>query len=77
MVCLCDEFSKWHSKECLLGECKSCGIDNFPICPIEEEGLSNLMVNLKHFSLKTIITIKREEENNEHLSTSPQILQAS
>lgn len=46
MVCLCDEFSKWHSRECLLGgECKSCGIDNFPNCPVEEEGLCDLMVN--------------------------------
>jgi hypothetical protein len=29
-----DEFSKWHSKECLFYECENCGVDTFLICPI-------------------------------------------
>jgi hypothetical protein len=24
----CDKFLDWHAKECLLGECDNCGVEN-------------------------------------------------
>jgi hypothetical protein len=32
-----DEYSEWHSKDCLLGTCENCGVDIIPICHVEEK----------------------------------------
>jgi hypothetical protein len=60
VVCPQDEFSKWHAKECWLGECENCAVDIFPI---EEEGTSNCLVSWRHFFLETIVTKKGEDKN--------------
>jgi hypothetical protein len=44
MVYLREEFHEWHAKECLLGECENCGVDNLLICPIDEDVLSYFLV---------------------------------
>ncbi len=36
IVCPWDKFSKWHKRECVMGDRDLCGVDNLPICPIEE-----------------------------------------
>jgi hypothetical protein len=64
MVCPHEEFSKWHAKECLLGECENCGVEILPICPIEENTLLDFPISWKRFSLKTIITKKGEGKKN-------------
>lgn len=53
-----EELSKWHARECLLGECENCGVDNLPICPIEKNTLLDFPISWKHFSLETIVTKK-------------------
>jgi hypothetical protein len=64
VVCPQDEFLEWHAKECLFGECESCGVDTVLVCPIEEEGTSNCLVSWKYFSLETIVIKKGEKKNN-------------
>jgi hypothetical protein len=54
VVCPCQEFLKWHARECLLGQCEHCGVENLLIYPI----------SWKHFSLEEIVT-KKGEENKE------------
>jgi hypothetical protein len=61
IFCPQDEFSRWNRRECLMGDCDLCGVDNMAICHIEEEGSSNAMMKWKHFSMEQII-IKRGEE---------------
>jgi hypothetical protein len=50
VVCPCDEYSKWHDKDYLLGTRENCGVNNLPICLIEEEGCFNILVSWKHYS---------------------------
>ena len=35
ILCKKDDFQMWHKRECLLGECQSCGIKLLKICPWE------------------------------------------
>ena len=35
ILCKKDEYQMWHKRECLLGECQSCGIKLLKICPLE------------------------------------------
>ena len=48
----------WHSKDCLFGDCLNCGIDILPLCPTEEDGLSQTMVPWKHYEMQSIMTRK-------------------
>jgi hypothetical protein len=38
ILCPLDEFTKWHDRKCVFGECEDCGIAYFLCCPIEEQG---------------------------------------
>jgi hypothetical protein len=58
ILCPLDEFTEWHDRKCVFGECKDCGIAYFSCCPIEEQGKSLEKVNWKHFAYQTI-TIKK------------------
>ena len=58
IVCPKGEFEEWHSRDCLYGECENCGVDYLPVCPVEEDGSSSLMVNWKRYEMKEIITKK-------------------
>jgi len=58
----CQKNSKWHARECLLGECENCGVENLPIYPVEKDALSNSSISWKHFSFKKIITKKGKEK---------------
>jgi hypothetical protein len=62
VVCPRQEFLKWHARECLLGQCEHCGVENLLIYPIEEDALSIHPISWKHFSLEEIV-IKKGEEN--------------
>ena len=57
-MCPKGEFEEWHSRDCLYGECENCGVDYLPVCPVEEDGSSSLMVNWKRYEMKEIITKK-------------------
>jgi hypothetical protein len=57
-----DPFAEWHNKKCVMGECELCGVENLPICPIEEEGSSSAIVKWKHFSMEKIITRSGEDK---------------
>ena len=48
----------WHSKDCLFGDCLNCGVDILPLCPIEEDGLSQTTVRWKHYEMQSITTRK-------------------
>ena len=50
--------STWHSKDCLFGDCLSCGVDILPMCPTEEEGLSPKLAQWKHYEMQSITTRK-------------------
>jgi len=50
VVCPQDEYSELHNKDYLLGTCENCGVDNLPICLIEEENCFNILVNWKYYS---------------------------
>jgi hypothetical protein len=39
----------WHVQDCVFGDCEYCGVDNLPICLVEEEGASSALVNWKDF----------------------------
>jgi hypothetical protein len=62
LVCPRDEYSKWHNRAYLLGICENCGVDNLPICHVEEKGCSNILISWKHYSTKKILTKKGEEK---------------
>jgi hypothetical protein len=62
MVYLRDEYSKWHNRDYLLGTYENCGVNNLPICHVEEKGSSNILVIWKHYSTKNILTKKGEEK---------------
>jgi len=68
IVCRKDEFAEWHARDCLFGLCDDCGVDYLPICPIEEEGTSDIKVFWKRFEMKTIVTSQREEKQKSHLA---------
>jgi hypothetical protein len=53
-LCLQDELSKWHKRNCLMGDCDLCGVDTVAICLIEEDGSSFAMVKWKQFSMEKI-----------------------
>lgn len=36
ILCVKDEYQMWHKRECLLGECLSCGLQLLKICPHEK-----------------------------------------
>jgi len=57
-----DQFLEWHRRECLVGDCDLCGIDNMAICPTEEDGSSITLVKWKHFSMGQIITKRKVEK---------------
>jgi hypothetical protein len=40
----------------------NCGVENFPLCPIKEEGTSGCLLCYKHVSLEIIVTKKGEEK---------------
>ena len=44
----------------MYGECDACGIDLLPLCPFEEEGLSEKRVHWKCFEMVDIVTKKGE-----------------
>jgi hypothetical protein len=46
----------------LLGEFENCGVENIPICPIEEEGSFGHLVKWKQFPLQNIMTNKGDEK---------------
>jgi hypothetical protein len=77
MVCTQDEFSEWHARECLFGECESYKVDIFPICLIKEDGTSNSLVSWRHFSLKKIVTKKGEEKKKLKLTRSQALVNSS
>jgi len=58
----CQKNSKWHARECLLGECENCGVENLPIYLVEKDALSNSSISWKQFSLKKIVTKKGKEK---------------
>jgi hypothetical protein len=62
MVCSFEKYEKWHGKDCLLGTCQNCGVENLPICLVEDERSFNIFVNWKRYSTKTIFTKKGEEK---------------
>jgi hypothetical protein len=62
MVYSHDEYSKWHSRDCLLGTYENYGVNIFPICLLEEKGSSNILVSWKHYSIENILTKKGEEK---------------
>lgn len=64
VVCPCDEYSKWHNRDYLLGTCENYGVDNLPIYHVEEEGCSNIMFSWKHYSTKKILTKKGKRSKN-------------
>jgi hypothetical protein len=62
MVCPHDEYSKWHTRDYLLGTYENYGVNIFPICLLEEKGFSNILVSWKHYSIENILTKKGEEK---------------
>lgn len=51
--------SSWNG---MLGECENCGVENLPICLVEEEGSFGHLVKWKHVSFQNIVTKKGEEK---------------
>jgi len=45
VVCPKGEFNQWHSRDCLYGDCENYGVDYLPVCSIEEDGSSSLIVS--------------------------------
>jgi hypothetical protein len=43
-------------------KCENCGVENLPICLVEEEGSFGHLVKWKQFSLQNIVTNKGEEK---------------
>jgi hypothetical protein len=62
ILCPLDEFTEWHDRKCVFGECEDCAIAYFSCCPIEEQGKSLEKVNWKHFAYQTITTKKGLEK---------------
>ena len=61
ILCPKKDGSQWHARECVFGDCDSCGVDYLPLCLTEEEGFKANIVKWKHFSLETITTKKGEQ----------------
>jgi hypothetical protein len=55
IFCQRDPLTKWHNKKCVMGECELCGVENLPICHVEEEGSSTGIVKWKLFSMEEIV----------------------
>jgi hypothetical protein len=62
IVCLKDLHFEWHSRDYVFGKCQDYGVENLTFYPIEEEGISNVLVHGKHFSMETIVMKKGEEK---------------
>jgi hypothetical protein len=45
IVCPKDLHFEWHSRDCVFGKCQDCGVENLTFYPIEEEGISNVLVH--------------------------------
>ena len=62
-VVMCPKLANtgWHSKDCLFGDCTCCGIDILPLCPTEEDGLSQSTVHWKHYEMQSITTKKGQQ----------------
>ncbi len=52
----------WHAQDFVFGDCEYCGVDNLPICPVEEEGASSALVSWKDFSMEKIMTKSGKEK---------------
>lgn len=61
ILCPKGEFSEWHNKACVYGECELCGVELLPICPNKEEGISNAKVQWKRFEMVDIVTTRGEK----------------
>ena len=60
ILCPKSDHNQWHRRECVFGECESCGVDFLPLCPTEEDGTSVQKVKWKRFSMENITTKKGE-----------------
>jgi hypothetical protein len=56
-----DEYLEWHNKDHLLGTYENCGVDIILICLIEEKCFLNILMSLKHYCIKKILTKKGKE----------------
>jgi hypothetical protein len=45
IICPKDFHVVWHVQDCVFGDCEYCGVDNLPICLVEEEGAFSALVN--------------------------------
>ncbi len=43
---------EWHNKDCLYGQCSSCGIQTKILCPTELASMGSNLVESKQFALK-------------------------
>ena len=59
ILCPIDEFSMWHKRDCLMGNCVDCGLQLLRVCPLELS--SEKMVKWKSIGYKTVGTT---EEGN-------------
>ena len=63
VLCPKAPYSTWHSKNCLFGDCLSCGVDILPMCPTEEDGLSPNIVQWKHYKMHVLkVDVDKEHE---------------
>jgi hypothetical protein len=61
ILCPKPEGAKWHTHDCLFGNCTSCGVDFLPLCPEEEDASSGSLVKWKHFAIQVIRIQKGKE----------------
>jgi hypothetical protein len=47
---------EWHKKKCLYGHYISCGVDKFPLCPMDTNGSIEALVEWRWFAMETIMS---------------------
>jgi hypothetical protein len=53
IVCEKPKEEEWHKKKCLYGQCISCGVDKFPFCPKENNGIIEAFIQWRRFAMET------------------------
>ena len=38
ILCMQEEFSEWHKRSHVFGECDFCGVETLLVCPFEKDG---------------------------------------
>ena len=60
ILCLREEFSEWHKRWCLFGECDFCGVETLLVCLFKEDRILEQHIPWKWFAMETITSEKGE-----------------